>query len=46
MNALDLEALRRSRGIDLTGRPLLTFSPLFDNHRDREPRGATKEVSA
>jgi iron complex transport system ATP-binding protein len=30
----------------LTGRPLLTFSPLPINDREGEPRGATKEVSA
>jgi iron complex transport system ATP-binding protein len=30
----------------LTGRPLLTFSPLSINHHDHDPRGATKEVSA
>ncbi len=30
----------------LTGRPLLTFSPLPTNRRAHEPRGATKEVSA
>ena len=30
----------------LTGRPLLTFSPLPTNERDHEQRGATKEVSA